>query len=461
MLKRDYPLQTLSLPEAPPFKKLLGPSFILLGLGLGSGEIILWPYLVSNFGLGIAWGIVIGITIQFFINMEVERYALIYGESIFVGFARLLRFLPLWFIASTFLGFGWPGIGLSGSHLISQATGLNINVIIIALFLGIGAILSLGKVLYQTVENLQKYLILLGTPLIFVLAIALTTPASWHALALGLFGKGDNFSFIPVGMSLATFLGALAYSGAGGNLNLAQSFYVRDKGYGMGKFAQKITSVFRDPQADQVIRLTGATFEDTPENMQRFRKWWKLMNIEHLVIFWALGLCTMLTLSLLAFSVAHGQPGNITGINFVITEAMNIGARTLPAIGLAFLVIAGLMLAATQLTVLDSTSRIITENLILLQGHESAHVSKIFYIVLWLQIAFGIAVSLLHPNQPIQMLTLGGIVNAFSMFFYIGLILFLSNTVLAPKLRPSLIRNIILVAAMLFFGILCYLVIKA
>lgn len=73
--------------ELPPpltLGALLGPSFILLGLGLGSGELILWPYLVAHFGLGIIWGAVLGIAFQFFLNMEVERYALITGESVFV-----------------------------------------------------------------------------------------------------------------------------------------------------------------------------------------------------------------------------------------------------------------------------------------------------------------------------------------------------------------------------------------
>ena len=90
------PLDTRDLPPTPPFRRLIGPSFIILGLGLGSGEIILWPYLTSNYGLGLVWAIVIGVTMQFFINMEVGRYALIHGESIFVGFARWLRFLPFW-----------------------------------------------------------------------------------------------------------------------------------------------------------------------------------------------------------------------------------------------------------------------------------------------------------------------------------------------------------------------------
>ena len=56
-------------PDTIPLKKLLGPSFIILALGLGSGEVILWPYLVSNYGLGIFWAAVLGISCQYFINI--------------------------------------------------------------------------------------------------------------------------------------------------------------------------------------------------------------------------------------------------------------------------------------------------------------------------------------------------------------------------------------------------------
>ncbi|MCL4354658.1 Nramp family divalent metal transporter, partial [Patescibacteria group bacterium] len=66
------PLLVKELPDALPLKKIIGPSFIILGLGLGSGEIILWPYLTSHFGMGIIWGAVLGLTFQFFMNMEIE-----------------------------------------------------------------------------------------------------------------------------------------------------------------------------------------------------------------------------------------------------------------------------------------------------------------------------------------------------------------------------------------------------
>jgi hypothetical protein len=454
----NFPLEIKDLPPPTPLRKMVGPSFILLGLGLGSGELILWPYLVSNFGMGLAWGILIGVTIQFFINMEVERYALVFGESVFVGFVRKARFLPLWFIASTFLGFGWPGIGLSASHLLSSALQINIHLVNVVIFIIIGAILTFGKVLYQTVETLQKYLILIGVPLILLLTIYVSSTTDWMALFSGLIGRGNGYFLFPAGISLATFLGALAYSGAGGNLNLAQSFYIRDKGYGMGAYAQRITSLFRNSQSIEEIKLTGTTFPLTPENISRFKIWWKRVNIEHLIVFWALGLITMLTLSLLAYSTTFGHSGNVSGINFVLNEALAIGSRTIPIIGVGFVIVAGLMLVATQLTVLDSTSRIITENLLLLRGNRSAQLSKTFYIVLWVQIIFGVIVSAFNIDQPRQLLTMGAVINAFSMFFYIGLLLWLNNTAMAKALRPSWAINIFLAMGMVFFGVLGFLV---
>ena len=87
-----------NFPKALSVKKIIGPSFVILALGLGSGEIILWPYLSSNYGLGIVWGAVLGITFQFFINMEIERYTLVKGESVFVGIAKFFKWATFWFI---------------------------------------------------------------------------------------------------------------------------------------------------------------------------------------------------------------------------------------------------------------------------------------------------------------------------------------------------------------------------
>jgi hypothetical protein len=251
-------------------------------------------------------------------------------------------------------------------------------------------------------------------------------------------------------------LGALAYAGAGGNLNLTQSCYVRDKGYGMGKYAQRIKSLITAGGSSDTFKITGNTFPTTPENLTRFRQWWKIINWEHFLIFWTLGLFTMLTLSLLAYITTFGKSGNAVGINFIVIEAIAIGKATIPVLGTLFLVITGVMLCATQLTVLDSTTRIITENLLLLKsGQNSFSVSKAYYLVLWLQILFGISVFSLGFDQPLQLIILGAVINAFSMFVYTGILLWLNNRVLEKEVRPSAWRNLILTFTLLFFGTFC------
>ncbi len=449
------------LPSAPSLKKLIGPSIILVGLGLGSGEVILWPYLTSNYGLGIIWGMVIGITIQFFINMEVERYALINGESVFVGFARLFSWLPLWFIVTTFLGFGWPGIGLAGATLISDFLGTeSIKLVAIAVFVLIGLALSLGSVLYKTVETIIKHIIIIGVPFIVILTLYLASSVDFSDLALGIVGYGKGYRWLPEGIAITSFFAALAYSGAGGNLNLAQSFYVRDKGYGMGAFASKISGLFKN-DSENKVELSGQTFDtNNSTNIERFKIWWRRINQEHFVIFWLIGLVSMLMLALLAFVTTYGNPGNEEGISFILHEAKFIAMHTLPWIGMLFTFVVGMMLMATQMTILDSTSRIITENILLLRGNDnSAHVGKTYFKVLWAQIIFGIIIFMLGFDQPLVLITLGAIFNAFSMFIYIGLLLWLNHR-LAKPLRPSILRTLVLALAFIFFGTFCGIVIS-
>ena len=452
------PLAKKDLPPALSLKKLLGPSFILLGLGLGSGELILWPYLASSFGLGIMWGALLGITFQFFINMEIERYALITGESIFVGLARKLKsFSPVWFIFSTLIPWMWPGIIASSATLLAAILGINYSPILpIILLLVIGIALTLGPVIYKTQEVFQRTLIFVGVPFVFGLILFLAKPVDWQNLAVGLVGKGDGFWFLPAGISLATFLGAFAYAGAGGNLNLAQSYYVKEKGYGMGKFSGRITSILTGKK--EKITLEGVTFESTPKNLKIFKLWWKRINIEHAIIFWATGAFTMIILSLLAYVTVFGNPEGAVGIGFVIKEAQVIGQKTFGFLGTTFLVIAATMLFSTQFSVMDATSRIMSENLVILSP-KKFKIEKLpifFYIFLWIQIIAGIIIFSLGFTQPLTLIVIGATLNAIAMFFYTGLVLWLNLTNLDKQLRPSLLRIFAVASAFIFYGVFSF-----
>jgi len=431
---------------------MIGPSLILLGLGLGSGELILWPYLTANFGLGIIWAAIVGLTMQFFLNMEVERYALARGESVFVGLARLNRHLPIWFIFSTFLGWFWPGIIAAAAKLFVAAFGWDsYEGLAIGLLLLIGLVLSVGPVLYRTVERYQKIAISIGVPVILLILAFVVRSSDLRALGQGLIGKGEGYWFIPSGVPLFTFLGALAYAGAGGNLNLAQSFYVKEKGYGMAACSGRLSSLFRGN--GESVELTGAEFPLTEENMGRYQRWWKRINWEHGLIFWGLGALTITALSLLSYAATYGTDGSAEGINFVLLEARSISGYLGVLVGPLFLLVAGGLLFGTQLTVLDSTSRIISENALLLgSSPQPQRLPRLYYMFLWGQIALGVVVFLFGFIEPRQLIVIGATINALAMFAAFGLIGWLNRRSLPQPIKPVWWRQLILLISFLFFA---------
>ena len=449
MLKK----QPAPIPTPPSFRKLLGPSFILLGLGLGSGEIILWPYLAANFGLGIAWGAVIGITFQFFINMEIERYALARGESVFMGLSRRFVWAPYWLITSTLIGFGWPGIIASSGFLFANVFEGSSTFITIGLLLLIGFILSIGKYIYNTVERFSQLIIGLGVPFVFILTLFLANTPDWSVLFSGIVGKGNDYWFLPAGIPLATFLAAFAFSGAGGNLNLTQSSYVREKGYGMGFFTEKIKGLFHG-QA-QHVNLNGYEFNPTQKNLSTFRAWWTCVNQEHALVFLATGLLSMLLLMLLSYTTTFNLSGNASGIQFVVTEARVIGEKTVSVLGSLFAIAMGVMLFSTQFTVMDSTSRIMSENYaaILTKKKKTVNLSRAYYIFLWVQILFGILVFAFGFTEPLSLLILSAVINALCMFVHIGLVNWLNWKELPYAIQPSRFRRIMIGVAFVFFGL--------
>ena len=73
------------LPEPRGLRTYMGASVILLATALGSGELIQWPYITSQVGIALVWLSVLGKTVQYFRNMEIERYTLVTGETAVTG----------------------------------------------------------------------------------------------------------------------------------------------------------------------------------------------------------------------------------------------------------------------------------------------------------------------------------------------------------------------------------------
>ena len=122
------------MPEPLPLSKVLGPSVILAGLGVGSGEYIIWPFIASTVGVGFLWAAVVSVTIQYFLNMEIERYTLATGETAVAGFVRFWKPWGMWR--------GWATSGVT--ILTFLMGGGNVTHITIGILIAAGAALTVS-----------------------------------------------------------------------------------------------------------------------------------------------------------------------------------------------------------------------------------------------------------------------------------------------------------------------------
>lgn len=434
------------LPEPVPLRKMIGPSVILAGLSIGSGEFVLWPRLTAEFGFAVFWGCWIGVTIQFFLNMEIERWTLVTGESAVVGFIRLSRvFAPIFLLCGT-LPWIWPGWATGAATLLHWEFGTPVTAVAIGSLVLCGAILSLGPVVYRTVEVIQFVLVAAIVVLLVGIAAFVVRLETVVALLDGALRVGS----IPDGMELPLLFGALAFAGAGGSINLAQSNYINDKGYGMGRWIGRITSPFtgREEGAGSI----GVVFGGSAENLARWRVWWRRTNVEHFFSFFALCLLTLTLFCLIAASLLGAGPVS-EGFGFIEDQAEALATRFGPGARHVYLGVGIAVLFTTELALLDAVARVAADVLKMgILRRKDHSLSRLYIAVVWSLIAFGIVVLAAGFDQPLTLLILSATLNGAVMFLYSGLLLWLNLGCLRGPLRPSRARIAALVVALAFFG---------
>ncbi len=449
--------ETRDLPPPVPFRRMLGPGVILAGLSIGSGELVLWPRLTAEYGFTLFWGAWIGVTLQYFMNMEIERYTLATGESAVTGFVRLARPLgPIFLVCGT-VPWIWPGWATGAGELLAWQIGGSPTVYAIAGLVGCGLLLTLGPVVYRTVETVQTTLVLVIFALLLVLGVLLIRPGDAVALLDGAVQIGR----IPEGIDLPLFLGALAFAGAGGSVNLAQSNYIRDKGYGMGAYLGRITSPFSGrPEVQNEI---GLRFDDSDENLARWRVWWRRANLEHLVTFQLLCVGSLALFCLLTHALLEpGQPLS-PDFGFLRDQGDALQLRFGSAARLAFLWASIFVLLSTEFALLDAVSRVVADLTRVSFLRESARftIGRLYFLFLWAFITFGIGVLALGLSSPLTLLVISASLNAGVMFLYSGLLIWLNLRTFRGPLRPSLARIAMLAAAFVFYGYFSALTISA
>jgi hypothetical protein len=109
-------------------KFAIGPSLIALGISIGSGEWLLGPLSVGQFGfIGVGWVITISAVLQTFYNVECSRYVLATGEVPVVGWGRVPPGWVLWvpfsvfIVIFSFIAGGWAATAGDGTGARSRS----------------------------------------------------------------------------------------------------------------------------------------------------------------------------------------------------------------------------------------------------------------------------------------------------------------------------------------------------
>ncbi len=441
------------LPEAQPLRRVLGPSVLLLAGAIGSGEYVLWPYITSQVGLVLVWLVVLGVGTQYFLNMEIERYTLATGETAVIGFTRLWKHWGWLFIIMTVVPWAWPGWATGGTTTLSFALGFSedaVPYVTIGVLVLIGVVLTVSPVVYRTVEKIQFFMVALIVLFIVYAAIFLIGGDGYNGLGRG-FLEVDKIPAGIAALGAATLLGAIAFAGAGGAMNLVQSNWVRDKGLGMGARLPKVVSPFTGEEV--AAPTTGYFFRRDEENMRRWNAWWKVAHREQFITFFVIGGVTLLVFMALTF-VTVGTGIAEESFDFIRIQGEALKDTGGAWLGTTFWLIGSVVLFSTNLTVLDMVGRLTADVLKTgaLRDSYRWSESRLYFITVWLEITFGSIILLSGVNQPLVLLVIASSLNGIVMFVYSVLLIRLNRGVLPREIGLKGGRLVVLAWAVLFYG---------
>lgn len=446
------------LPEPLPLRKIVGASVVLLATALGSGELIIWPYITTQVGIGLLWLAFVGFSMQYFLNMEIERYTLATGETAVTGFTRLWKPWGIIFCLGAFLPNAWPGWATGGATLVAYLFGFNtenltIPIIAIIGLTAIGIAITVSPVIYQTVEKIQ--FVLVGFIALFmVIALVFATNASaWGGMITQAPSGLINFPSYLGQLGVATLLGAIAFAGAGGANNLTQSNYIRDKGMGMGQRIPRIVSPITGEEV--AAPSLGYMMKTDEENMRRWRGWWSVANREQLMTFYLIGLVTLIGLSVLVYSVLGDS--EVTGEadpTFLQRWSEAMGNEIGAWFSVFFYVAGFAILFSTNLGIIDYVSRLVADSLKIsfFSRSETITESRIYFGVAWLMIVAGSIILLAGFDQPIVLLIIASSGGGVVMALYSFMLIKLNRTVLPEPIKLKGIRLPIMYVIAIFFG---------
>ncbi len=462
------------LPHPPPTQgfsllAVIGPGAIILGLSIGSGEWLIGPAAFVKYGLSLLWVTSVAVFLQTVLNTELMRYTLYTGEPAVTGFMRTPPNSTFWawfYTGLYFLHVGWPAWAANAAgacflllfrRVPASGDAGTIYWLGVGTFLGTVFILLFGKRIERTLEILNWVLIIFIVGGMALLCLIFFAPAVWYAALAGYFGfdvRSNQFNFIPAGADWFLIGAFAAYSGAGGVSNLMLSNWARDKGFGMGSVVGYIPAAVGGHKVK--LAHSGSVFPLTPDNLSRWRQWWRIVQIDQWAVFFV-GAILGMGLPAILYTIFITPGRDIRDLAIAAELANAIQAQSGPLLGGLVALMSAWVLFKTQLDNVDGFVRALTD--ILWTGSERlrrvADVRVLYYGLLALLVAFGVVA--LRLTRPIILLQMAANIAGAVMVISALHILYVNVKFLPVELRPPMWRRAALVAMAVFYGFFVYL----
>jgi hypothetical protein len=438
---------------------VIGPSLIALGISIGSGEWLLGPSAVGEFGfVGIGWVITVSALLQTFYNVECSRYVLATGEVPIVGFGRVPPGWKFWVPVSlvvlyfAFIFGGWAAG--AGQGLFALITGRlyeddeieYVRLLAIGLLLVVLLITALARKISRALE-LANW-VMIGT-LLTILIVVCVAVVPWRIWWEGIRGLVTPAA-PPEGIDASTLGGLAGFTALASGLNWYVMNHYRDKGYGMGSRVGYLAGL---RGGKQKVEPVGVTFLDTAENESRWRRWYGLLKIDMWFVFFGGAMLGMLLPTVLMAYVVETSGETPTDANVPTFTAEHLGAQYGQGMFYLMLVVGVLVLFSTQLGIFEALVRNFTDA----ANATSARLRRVlegdprkFYYPFMLVLIAVIAVAL-HLALPTDLVRISANMSNLGALMFPFALMYL-NSRLPRAARPRPWHYVILWLNVLFFG---------
>jgi hypothetical protein len=237
---------------------------------------------------------------------------------------------------------------------------------------------------------------------------------------------------------------------------MCQSNWIRDKGFGMGQYVPRLVSPVTGTLEADPTAVKSYIFEPTPENLSRWKSWWRFANLEQIFSFVLMTVVTIVLTSLIAHSTLFGEPDLPNNASFLQIEADRLSQSVGGWFGTLFLAVGAFSLFGSSMGIIDYTSRLAADVIKTTYIPKSRiSESRVYFWLVWGMVGLGCAVLLSGFSQPLTLLVISSCMAGTTMFIYSGLLIKLNRQKALPKeIRTGGFRLTMLFWSTLMFGTL-------